>query len=147
MSRRQAAILIAGLVVMAGFGIALFGGAIPGLKPDYGGPNILILDGERYYFTTVFLSVGFLANSSQPESFPFENVTFSLWTTQWNSFQGGLVHGNGTEANGTVYPFVLGSSSHPLVNTTLYVSPDREFAVYWPGGPLAGFWVRVMVLV
>lgn len=147
MTRRQATVLVVGLVIMAGFGIALFGGAIPGLKPNYGAPNILVLDGDRYYFTTVFLSVGFLANSSLPQSELFENVTFSLWVSQWNSFEGGLVHGNGTESNGTVYPFVLGSSTNPPENTTLFISPDRLFAVYWPGGPFAGFWVRLMVLV
>ena len=145
MTRRQATVLVVGLVVLAGFGAALFGGLIPGLTPNYAAPNILILNGERYYFTTVFLSVGILQNSSSPQSIPFENVTFDLWVSQWTSFQGGLVHGNGTEPNGTVYSFVLGSSLHPPVNTSLYISPDHAFAIYWPGGPFAGFWVRLMV--
>ncbi len=144
----QAKALIVGLVVMAAFGAALFGGAIPGLKPNYSEPSTLMLDGEPSYFTGVSLTFpAFLLNYSLPESYAFHNVTFTLWVSNWNSFAGGLVHGNGTEPNGTVYPFVLGESTTPPVNATFYLSPDRVFAVYWPGGLLGGNSVRLMVHV
>jgi hypothetical protein len=148
MTRTQAKVLIVGLIVMGGFGAALFGGVIPGLKPDYSAPNILILNGERYYFTTVFLPMPiYPVNHTEPLTFPFHAVNFTLWLSNWYAFTGGLVRGNGTEANGTVYSFVLGTSLSPPVNTTQFISPDRQFAVSWPGGPLGGFWVHLMVHV
>ncbi len=144
----QAKALIIGLVVMGAFGAALFGGAIPGLRPNYTQPTTLLLEGEPYYFTLVSLTFpAFLLNYSLPESFAFHNVTFVLWVSNWNSFSGGLVHGNGTEPNGTVYSFVLGESVNPPLNTTLFLSSDRLFAVYWPGGLLGGTSVRLMVRV
>ncbi len=144
----QAKVLLVGLVVMAAFGAALFGGAIPGLKPNYSAPNILVLDGGRYYFTTFFLTMPlFPVNHTSPESTSFHNVSFSLWLTNWYTLSGGIVHGNGTEPNGTVYSFALGDSFAPPVNTTLFVSPDNLFAVYWPGGLLGGPGARLMVHV
>lgn len=146
MTATQAKAVIVGLVVMGAFGAALFGGAIPGLKPNFSGPNVVYLEGQRYYSTTFFLATPlFPGNASAPQSVTFYNVTFELWVSNWNSPTGGLVHGNGTEANGTVYSFVLGISVNPPENTTLYISPDRAFAASWPGGPLAGFWVHLMV--
>jgi hypothetical protein len=144
----QAKVLIVGLLVLGGFGAALFGGFIPGLKPNYSAPNILVLDGERYYFTTYFLSTPlYPTNFTAPESVSFHNVSFAFWVSNWFGPTGGLVHGNGTETNGTVYSFVLGMTSNPPVNTTLFLSPDRWFAVYWSGGILAGSWVHLMVHV
>jgi len=143
----QAKALIVGLVVMAAFGAALFGGAIPGLKPNYSGEDVAVLDGQRYYFTIVTVgTAGPFLNYSLPQSFAFENVTFTLWLSNWDEFTGGLVHGNGSEPNGTVYSFLLGDSS-PATNGTLFVSPDREFGVYWPGGPFGGVWVHLYVRV
>lgn len=148
MTATQAKVLLVGLVVMGGVGAALFGGAIPGLKPNYNAPNIEIFNGEKYYFTTVFLNFPFYpVNHSLPHTFPFHGVNFTLWVSNWYSFTGGLVRGNGTEANGTVYSFVLGLSTSPPVNTTFYLSPDRLFGASWPGSPLAGFWVHLMVHV
>jgi len=144
----QVKALIVGLLVMGGFGAALFGGAIPGLKPNYSEPNILVLNGERYYFTTFFLSTPtYPSNQTAPQSVTFYDVNFTLWVSNWFAFTGGLVHGNGTETNGTVYSFVLGQSSIPPANSTLFVSPDSVFAIYWAGGPLAGSWVHLMVHV
>lgn len=148
MTRTQAKVLIVGLVVMGAFGIALFGGAIPGLKPNYSEPSTLTLNGEQYYYETVFLSTPlFPLNTSSPQPTIFHNVTFELWVSNWYGYMGGLVRGNGTETNGTTYAFVLGESSIPPVNTTLFISPDREFAVAWPGGILGGSGVRLMVQV
>jgi hypothetical protein len=147
-SATQAKVLLVGLLVMGAFGAALFGGAIPGLKPNYSAPNYLVVDGEPYYYTAVALPTPSLfSNQTDPHSFAFHNVTFVLWVSNWNWFTGGLVHGNGTEANGTVYSFVLGESVAPPVNATLFLSPDRLFAVYWPGGQLGGSSVRLMVRV
>jgi hypothetical protein len=148
MTAAQAKVLIVGLVVMAAFGAALFGGFIPGLKPNYSAPNILVLNGERFYFTTVFPATPFFpGNSTLPQSFTFHNVSFALWVSNWYSPNGGLVHGNGTELNGTVYSFVLGFSTIPPLNATQFISPDRVFAVSWPGGILGGPGVRLMVHV
>jgi hypothetical protein len=147
-TKTQLKVLLVGLLVMAVFGAALFGGAIPGLRPNFTPPSFLYIDGEPYYYTTVNLGMpNLFSNETTPVSFAFHNVTFVMWIANWGSFTGGIVRGNGTETNGTTYPFVLGQSVVPPVNTSLYVSPDRLFAVYWPGGPLAGSSVRLMVRV
>jgi len=146
MTGTQGKALVVGLLVMAAFGAALFGGAIPGLKPNYSEPNVVVISGEPYDFTTVSLTTpSLLLDHTSPQSFAFHNVTFELWVSHWYSLSGGLVYGNGTESSGTVYAFVLGESADPPVNTTLFVSPDHEFAAYWPGGPLSGSSVNLMV--
>lgn len=147
MTATQTKALLVGLVVMGGFGVALFGGAIPGLRPNYSAPNILVLHGERYYFTTVTLAFPlYPENHTQPASFTFHAVIFTVWLANWYSFNGGIVRGNGTEPNGTVYSFVLGTTTNPPVNSTFYLSPDRLFAVEG-GGPVGGVWVHLMVHV
>jgi hypothetical protein len=147
-SGTQAKVLIVGLVVMGAFGAALFGGAIPGLKPNYTEPSTAVLDGEQYYYTNVFLSMPlFPINHTSPQFTTFHNVTFAIWLTNWYSVTGGLVRGNGTERNGTAYSFILGESETPPVNTTLFISPDRVFAAYWHGGFLGGFSVQLLVKV
>ena len=148
MTTAQAKALIVGLLVMGAFGASLFGGVIPGLRPNYTEPTVVEVNGTSYYFTTVSLTTpSVFQNSTSPQSFAFHNVTFALWVSNWYLLLDRLVQGNGTEANGTVYSFVLGESTTPPVNTTLFVSPDRWFAVYWPGGPLAGPSVELMVHV
>lgn len=148
MTRTQTKVLVIGLVVMVVFGAALFGGLIPGLKPNYAGTDVTELNGVQYYFTVVYLLTPFYpANQTAPQPFVFHNVTFLLWVTNWFGFTGGLVRGNGTESNGTAYSFVLGESYNPRVNASLFISPDREFAVYWPTGVLGGPGVRLMVRV
>jgi hypothetical protein len=148
MTRTQVKVLIVGLLVMGGFGFALFGGAIPGLKPNYSMPSVITLDGEPYYYTTVTLNwPGLLSNYTEPQSFVFHNVSFWLWITNWGSPSGALVHGNGTEPNGTVFSFVLGESFLPAVNNTLFIAPDHAFAVSYGGGILGGPWVELMVHV
>lgn len=146
MTRTQQRVLVIGLAIMVGIGVALFGGAIPGVKPNFSQLNDVSIDGVQYTFTLAYLShTSVTSNTSSPEEFLVGNVTFELWVTNWNSFSGGIVHGNGTESSGAVYPFVLGQSSNPEVNTTLFISPDREFGAYWPGGPLAGPFVHLLV--
>ena len=146
MTSTQAKALLLGLVILGGFGVALFGGAIPGLKPNYVAPAVVTVEGQSYFDTTVTLSNPlYPLNHSAPQSVVFHNVSFRLWVTNWYAFTGGLVRGNGTEANGTFYSFVLGESWSPPVNSTLYLSPDRLFGAAWSGGPLAGSWVQLFV--
>lgn len=148
MSRTQVRVLVVGLVIMAVIGGLLFGGVLPGLKPNYSEPTTVTIGGEAYYYTLVKLRApALLSNSTTPQSFLFHNISFFLWVTNWNSFSGGLVWGNGTEPNGTVSNFVLGMSVNPPVDSELYVAPDRAFAVSWPGGWFGGTTVRLMVRV
>jgi len=148
MTRRQAKVLVVGLVVMGAFGAALFGGAIPGLKPNYSAPSIVVLEGEHYYISTAFLGMPiFPGNHTAPEEFPFHGVNFTLWETNWYEYTGGLIRGIGAEANHTVYPFVLGYSFALHLNSTVFISPDRIFAVEWLGGLLAGPVVHLLVHV
>ena len=146
MSRAQARALVVGLLIMAVFGGLLFGGALPGLKPNYSEPATVTIGGEAYYFTLVKLrSPALFSNSTSPQAFVFHNISFLLWVTNWDSFSGGLVRGNGTEPNGTVFSFVLGISPSLRVDADLYVAPDRAFAVAWSGGWFGGTSVRLMV--
>lgn len=146
MSRTQVRVLVVGLVVMGVFGGLLFGGVLPGLKPNYSEPSTVTIAGEAYYYTLVQVrSPNLFSNSTSPEQFLFHNVSFFLWVTNWDSFSGGLVHGNGTEPNGTVTSFVLGISANPPVDSQLFVAPDRFFAVSWPGGMFGGTTVHLMV--
>lgn len=148
MSRSQARALVVGLVIMAVVGGLLFGGALPGLKPNYNAPATVTIGGAAYYYTLVKLrSPALFSNSTSPQSFLFHNISFLLWVTNWDSFTGGLVHGNGTEPNGTVSSFVLGMSSSSRVDSELYLAPDRVFAVSWAGGWFGGTSVRLMVRV
>jgi len=146
MTGTQLKALLIGLVVMGGFGMALFSGVVPGFKPTWASPAVISLDNGSYYHTTFDLTTPLpLANSSSSPPFVFHNVTFNLRVSNWYALTGGLVYGNGTEANGTAYPFVLGESPRPVVHTTLYFSPDGEFGVAWPGGLLGGSWVQLYV--
>jgi len=148
LSRTQAKVLLVGLVVMGIFGVALFGGLIPGLKPNYTLPATVSLNGEPYYYTTVELDwPTLLSNTTAPQVFLFHNVSFWLWLTNWGSLTGALVNGNGTEPNGTEFSFVLGAAISPIANTSLFISPDHAFAVSYRGGLLAGPWVELMVRV
>ncbi len=146
MTPTQVKVLVIGLAIMVGIGVALFGGVIPGVKPNLSQLNEVSIDGIQYVFTLAYLShASVTSNTSSPQQFLVGNVTFELWVTNWNSFSGGIVHGNGTERGGLAYPFELGQSSAPPVNSTLFISPDREFGAYWPGGPLAGPFVHLLV--
>jgi hypothetical protein len=133
MTRQQMRVMAVGLAVMAAVGIALFGGFIPGLKPNFSQPTVDAVDGHLYYVEPTLLHYPALGNTSQPWNVTFHNVTFVLEVTGWYYLTGGIVAGTGTEPNGTHYSFALGefpNGSRP----TLYISPDHAFGVDWTGG-------------
>ncbi len=114
------------------FGAALFSGSIPGLGGHF--TSNVKLDGHEYYseqYELPFPQIG--NNSTSPAPVLFHNVTFWVWVTGWSSPQGSYVHGNGTEANGTAYPFLLGGLASNVSRVTVYVSPDGRFATAWSG--------------
>jgi hypothetical protein len=146
MTRRGVVILVVGLIVMAVLGAALFGGYLPGLHPTFTLPSTRVIGGHTYNVLETPLRTPFGANSTGPWNVTFENVSFYLWLSNWYSATGGIVHGNGTEANGTTYWFVLGNLLPNGTRTMLYVSPDLAFGVYWLGGIIGGFYVQLLVL-
>lgn len=147
-SRRQAQITVVGLVVMAVSGILLFGGFLPGLHPDFSAPAIVTLDGHSYYIEPTVLQVPLpVGTSSGPWNVTFHNVTFTLWLTGWYSGPGGIVHGIGTEPNGTAYPFSLGGYAANGTRANLFLSPDSAFGCAWTGGPFGGVTAQLLVEV
>jgi hypothetical protein len=136
MTDLQRRVLVVGLVVMLAIGIALFGGFIPGLKPNYSEPTIDTVNGHRYYVEPSLLHIPFLSNSSSPWSVAFHGVAFQLQMTSWSFFTGGIIQGTGTEPNGTHYSFALGLFPNET-RTTLYLSPDKFFGADWSSGSLS----------
>jgi len=146
MTGRQARVLVVGLVVMSALGIALFGGLIPGVKPNFSAPATVSIDGHLYYAEPTLLHYPLVGNATVPWNVTFHNVTFQLAMTDWSFLSGGIVRGTGTEANGTHYGFLLGilpNGSRP----TLYISPDGGFGAAWDGGWLAPVTVLLLVEV
>jgi hypothetical protein len=132
MTRRRKVAIVAVYAVTIGFGVALFSGNLPGLggtvSADYG------LGGHEYYpdyYSIPTPTWG--SNSTTPSSVLFHNVTFWVWVTNWGRAYGALVHGNGTEQNGTTYGFVLGGYEPDHTGTELFVSPDSKLAAIWDG--------------
>jgi hypothetical protein len=123
---------VAVYAVALGFGAALFSGSIPGLGGHIS-PNAEI-DGKWYYSESYALPLPQLGNNSTvPVLVLFHNVTFWIWVSDYFSPYGTYVHGNGTELNGTSYPFVLGGLASNASRATVFVSPDAKFAVAWSG--------------
>ncbi len=147
MTPTQLRVLAIGLGVMAVVGIALFGGLIPGLRPNYSAPATTVIAGHLYYVESSPLLAPFLSNATAPWNVTFHNVTFELRLTNWYSVTGGIVHGNGTEANGIRYAFTLGERLSNGSRPALFVSPDSVFAAEWLGGWLGGSSIGLMVEV
>jgi len=146
MTGLQRKVLVVGLVVMSAIGIALFGGLIPGVKPNYTAPAIVSVGGHLYYAEPTLLHYPVASNATSPWNVTFHNVTFQLAMTGWYYLTGGIVRGTGSEPNGTHYPFVLGvlpNGSRP----TLYLSPDGVFGAAWAGGWLGPVTVTLLVEV
>jgi hypothetical protein len=136
MTDLQRRVLVVGLLVMSAIGIALFGGFIPGLKPNYSQPTIDTINGHRYYVEPSLLHIPFLSNSSSPWSVAFHGVSFQLQMTRWSFFTGGIIAGTGTEPNGTTYSFALGHFPNGT-RTIWYFSPDNVFGADWSSGSLS----------
>jgi hypothetical protein len=145
-TRRQVKLLVVGLAVMAVAGGALFGGFLPGLHPTFGS-DLITLQGHQFYEQSTPLHVPFLVNTSSPWNVSYRNVTFQFWLTNWYSVSGGVVHGIGTEVNGSSHGFVLGIASLNGSRQTLYLAPDFDWGVWWAGGLLGGFSVTLLVKV
>ena len=132
LNRRRAAGIVAAYAVAIAFGLLLFTGNFPGLPGHFSTETEL--EGHEYYTDWYPIpSPAFGSNSTPPTAVVFHNLTFWVWTTGWDSPQGSYVRGNGTEPNGTAYPFVLGGLPNNANHETLYVSPDSEFAASWIG--------------
>lgn len=133
-SRREAVITVAALVIAASFGLALFGGWIPGLKPNYTVPSTVTVEGHAYYWTDYSLTFPPpLLNYTVPSSMTFHNVTFQVWVTGWYQPVSGYVRGNATEPNATTFSFVLGGPADVPGRQTLFLSPDHELGAAWNG--------------
>lgn len=145
MTRTQVRILFVGLVIMVAIGIALFGGYLPGIKPNLSGPAIAMVNGHPYYTEASPLKIPFLTNSTPPWNVSFRNVTFELSLSDWYSATGGIVRGTGSEVNGTRYSFELGELLANGSRAQLYLSPDGVFGVGWGGGWLGGFTAELLV--
>jgi|GEM_PF-635008 len=145
MSSVQKRALVGGIVVMLVIGVALFGGLVPGLKPNYSAPSVTTWNGHEYYLEPTVLHIPLLVNSSAPWNVTFHAVTFELRLTNWYSFTGGIVHVNGTEANGSRYSFALGQMLPNGSRAMLYISPDSVFGVWFTGGWLGGIVVQLLV--
>jgi len=125
--------MIAAVYALAiGFGIALFSGSIPGLGGHV--TDTVALDGHQYATYEYYIPPPIWGNNStSPSSVLFDGITFWVWVTAWNPPFSGFLHGNGTEANGTAQPFVLGWAEGSANRSTLYLSPDDRFGAAWNG--------------
>jgi hypothetical protein len=123
------------LVVTAVVGIVVFGGYLPGLKPNWGTGGIVPVDGRTYYYESIsvpFPPLG--SNTSSPDPFVFHNVTFWIWVTGWYSLAGGQLHGNVSLTNGTEYPFSFQGTPLATGPDELFLAPDGSVGVSWNGG-------------
>jgi hypothetical protein len=130
---RRIAFVVLVYAVAIGFGVALFSGHFPGLPGQFN--SYIRIGGHEYNYDVYEIPFPVLGqNSTSPSPTTYLNVTFWLWVTGWYTPQTSYVHGNGTEANGTSYSFVLGELTSNESRVSLFVSPDSEFAVSWSGG-------------
>jgi hypothetical protein len=134
-SPRQTRLTLTVLLVGGVVGILLFGGAIPGLHPDYSSSPITTFDGNSYYWTAFDIPYPLpFTERSADVTFAFHKVTFWAWITNWSALGGEYFHGNATEPNGTVYGFSMGGFPAQTNWTDQYVSPGRAVVVNWNGG-------------
>lgn len=141
----QKRVLAIGFGVWLVIGVALFGGFLPGLKPSLSNTGIATIDGHPYHVIYSTVHGPLLGNHSAPWNVSFYNVSFTLWTTNWYSTSGGVLHGVGTEPNGTSYPFELGELATNGSRSTFFLAPDGEFAVGWAGGWFGGVFAVLYV--
>lgn len=145
MTRTQRRILIIGFAVWAAVGIVLFGGFLPGFKPSFSTTGLATIDGRPYHFEYSQVRAPLYSNYTSPWNVTFFNVTFELWLTDWYSLNGGVLHGIGTEPNGTSYPFVLGKLLPNGTRPLFFLAPDLSFGVGWNGGLFGGIFAQLYV--
>lgn len=148
MSKRQKIALVIGLLVLGSIGAALFGGAIPGIHPNFSAPVVVTLNGHRYYAEVIPLPLPFFPQNVTPAvNITFHNVTFELQLTDWYSLYGCSLVGHGTEMNGTTYSYVLGGAQAFPEHALTWISPDNEFGLWWLGGLFGKLSAQLFVLV
>ncbi len=145
LTRRQVRVLAVGLAVMAAVGVALFGGLIPGLAPNYSAPLVTTIAGHQYDELVVPLHPPPTSNAGPVWNVSFRNVTFELQLTDWYSSAGGIVLGKGIELDGSNYSFELGQMYPNGSRTMLYVSPDAIFGASFVGGWIGGLTLTLLV--
>lgn len=134
---QQKATVVA-VLVGVGIGAAVFGGLVPGLRPNFAPPEYVEFEGRMYYGSTIAApSPLFGSNTTVPEEEFVHNATFWVWgTTAFGGFET-FLDGNASFSSGHVYSFSLGGTVLSTNRTTQYVSSDGEIAVLWTGGPSA----------
>ncbi len=147
MSKRQVKVLVIALGASLVFGAVLFGGYIPGLKANLSAPSYATFDGRQFYVEVVPLHPPGLSSTSPPWNVSYRGVVFNLSIGNWYSLAGGVVHGNGTEANGTTFGFALGERDANGSRVTTFVSPDAVFAAFYPGGGVLSLSMELGVAV
>ncbi len=137
---RQRTLTVGALLVGGAVGIALFGGLIPGLRPNFTPPEFQTFEGRSYYWTQVLVPAPPLgANASVNETATVHNTTFQYWSEAQLAGTLTYLKGVANVPHGSSYPFVVGGGLVPAERTTQYVSADHEVAVLWMGGPTAEF--------
>jgi len=147
MTPTQLKVLAIGYALVIAFGVVLFGGFIPGIKPNFSAPVYATVDGHEYFVESSPLPLPGFSHWSAPWNVTFHNVTFGLQIENWNASVGRLVYGNGTEPNGTHYAFELGEMEPNGSLVRWFLSPDADFAASWNGGWFSQLVILLYVLV
>jgi hypothetical protein len=145
MTRRDRRALVLGFVVLGVIGLLLFGGLIPGLKPETASPSTATLDGTRYYVDSVVLTVPILTRTTPSWNETFRNVSFDLHAVNWYNGSGVILRGNGTAASGGRIPFELGELLPNGSRASMFVSPGGIWGVAWIGGWFEQLTIELLV--
>jgi hypothetical protein len=129
---------VSALAIGGVVGLLLFGGALPGLHPNFSPHTYFTFEGRNYYWTQLVVPTPWLgSNRTLPVEGSFHNVSYWTWVTDWTVLGGAYLHGNATMVNGTVDVFSIGGSHFRSNWTDQYVSPGAAFVVRWDGGVVA----------
>ncbi|HTW39330.1 MAG TPA: hypothetical protein VMF04_00480 [Thermoplasmata archaeon] len=139
---RRVVTIVVAYALAIGFGVALFTGSIPGLGGHF--TTNSNIGGHEYYTDEVYVPTPtFGDRSTSPSSVVFHNVTFWFWLTGWGVWSQTLLHGNGTEANGTSSSFAVGNPSLNDSRTDVFLSPDLRWGAAWGGGWFLTLYVEI----
>jgi hypothetical protein len=137
---KQVKLTVGSLLAAAIIGGALFGGLIPGLRPNFSPPEFQTFEGRSYYWVEVLVPIVFPGtNVSSVENASVHGAVFEYWIMNQLGGRYTYLQGSATVANGTTYSFLVGGSLAPAERTTQYVSSDQEIVVLWTGGLTAEF--------